>query len=74
MCKTYELTRNAVTEFISREKSFKFEDLRKEIINKSGSEILRVAPNYTVKEYLSSFEDEGKIRFEPATEKYVVII
>ena len=60
MVKCYDVALKTVEEFIKRNKLFKYTELANEILKKDGC--LRVAPNYTVLEYLSRLEYHGIVK------------
>lgn len=73
MAKCHNIALDTVEEFVKRNKPFTYTVLANEILNRGGC--LRVAPNYTVLEYLARLEYHGIVRkigvwYIPNYEKY----
>ena len=59
VCKAHEIARKKIWDFIKKGEPFTYSELAKEILKDGG--LLRVAPNYSVLEYLSRLEYHGII-------------
>lgn len=67
MCQAFKRSQTIVLNYLEKQE-FTFDDLKRYILEHGGS--MRVAPNYTVREYLHDFELKGKIMYIPKTDQY----
>jgi len=69
MCKEYKIAKEIVKEYISKETIFIYDELL-ENIKKSGG-VLRIAPKYTIKQYLDFYESKSIIKYIPKNDEYI---
>ncbi len=66
----FKKTQDTILEYLMSERdSFTFKELKEDIFKNGGC--MRVAPNYTVREYLHTFEIKGKLKYIPKRDEYL---
>ena len=64
MCQEHSTALEVVKSKLREKQDFSFEELQNDILNKGG--VLRIAPGFTVGEYVTELEEDGFIEFDPA--------
>ena len=68
MCKTFQIAKDTVKEFIQRKEPFYYHDLQQEIINRNG--VLRIAPGVSIASYLRNLERRNIIFYNQLLDKF----
>ncbi|MFW6247100.1 MAG: hypothetical protein ACOC22_02915 [bacterium] len=71
MSKEHTIALKVIKEKIKNNKSFSFDELQDEIIERGG--ILRISPGYSVGEYVIGLEEDGIIEFDPDSKKFKIL-
>ena len=69
MSKQFNLTKEIVLSFLEKNEPFTVEQVEEAIREERG--IMRVGPNYTVKEYIGDLEEYGAIFYDKEQEAYI---
>jgi len=68
----YLIAKGVIHSFINKKKVFKMSELKKSIIGHGG--IMRIAPCFTITDYLREFEKDGKIIMREAEDDYTITV
>lgn len=68
MCRSFDIAKETVKEYIQKKEPFSFGDLQREIIRRDG--VLRIAPGVTIGSYLKNLEDRNIIFYNQFSEKF----
>lgn len=68
MCRTFQIAKDTVKEYILKKEPFYYKDLQEEIINRNG--VLRVAPGVSIVSYLKTLERRNIIYYNQFLNKY----
>ena len=70
MCQEHSTALEVVKSKLREKQDFSFEELQKDILAQGG--VLRIAPGFTVGEYVAELEEDGFIEFDPVKGQFHV--